>query len=79
MYHSVLIKGFNPGTVSIFLNNVDVTVLLADPSILHIELDKELWNGAGIIWGEKQKTTFLKTPCNKNGFITFSPCLLALK
>lgn len=49
MYHSVLIKGYNPGTVSIFLNNVDVTVLLADPSILHIELDKELWNSADII------------------------------
>jgi len=56
MYHSVLIKGYNPGTVSIFLNNVDVTVLLANPSILHIELDKELWNSADILlWGEKKQ------------------------
>lgn len=49
MYHSVLIKGENPGTVSIFLNNVDITVLLADPSILHSELDKGLWNSANNI------------------------------
>lgn len=46
MYHSVLIKGENPGTVSIFLNNVDITVLLAALSILHIELDKGLRNSA---------------------------------
>lgn len=60
MYHSVLIKGYNPGTVSIFLNNVDVTVLLADPSILHIELDKELWNSADIILKKKTTTCFKK-------------------
>ncbi len=46
MYHSVLIKGENPGTVTIFLNTVDITVLLAAPSILHIELDKGLWNSS---------------------------------